>query len=816
MIKPNRDQRLFYRYACILLAFSLAGLLKMDAALAQSITPASDGTGTLVTRDGQTFDIEAGSLSADGSNLFHSFQTFQPNSGEIVNFLADPAIQNIFARINGGNPSVIDGLLQISDSQANLFLLNPAGVIFGPNATLNLPAALTVTTANRIGFEDGWFKTAGRNNYAALVGRPTEFEFTSSQPGIIVNEADLGLGTAQALTLLGGRVLNTGRLTSSDRAITIAEVPGEQIVRITQTGSLLNLELSRVTLQNLDSSDTSLTAPNFMPQTLPALLTNGRLDHASQMVINPGGTVSLTDSSLTISNQLEIVNRGRSEIADNSPKDTRVDLPSSGSALQSGRAGDRNQGDVSVSSNHLEGNHPEGNQAEHSRAEHSQNNEAQSGGLKRPHRGRGRGHHAHRAVLDSANASAALDEVEEQRTQEFSAYFGRDLRAAELTPPQIRQLLTQVETQTSNRSVVVYVKAPKLEANTSGQLSSPLELLVFTTSGEPVSLVIPDVSRDELFQTIAQFRSTLITSARRGSKSYLTPAQQLYQWLVKPLEDEMGPDAIDTVLFSMDSGLRSLPMAALHDGQQFLIEKYSVGMVPSLGLMNTQYQPLDDVQVLAMGASAFQALQPLPAVPTELNTINQLWPSQRFLNETFTRYTLIQQQKQAPSQIIHLATHAEFKAGNVDNSYIQLWDESLRLSDIHTLGWDNPAVDLLVLSACHTAVGSPEAEMGFAGLAVASGVKSAVASLWAVSDVGTLALMHEFYQQLRTSRVKSEALRSAQLALLKGEARIESGQLISEEFDKAVSLPPELKFLGNMDFSHPYYWSGFTMIGSPW
>ncbi|MEM9161588.1 MAG: filamentous hemagglutinin N-terminal domain-containing protein, partial [Cyanobacteria bacterium P01_F01_bin.4] len=131
MMQSNWDKPLLYRYACLLLAFALTGLLKLDVASAQSVRPASDGTGTLVTQDGQIFEIEAGSLSADGENLFHSFQLFQPNRGEIVNFLADPAIQNIFARINGRNPSVIDGLLQISDSQANLFLMNPAGVIFG-------------------------------------------------------------------------------------------------------------------------------------------------------------------------------------------------------------------------------------------------------------------------------------------------------------------------------------------------------------------------------------------------------------------------------------------------------------------------------------------------------------------------------------------------------------------------------------------------------------------------------------------------------------------------------------------------------------
>ncbi|MEO0457346.1 MAG: CHAT domain-containing protein [Cyanobacteria bacterium P01_A01_bin.114] len=798
----NRGQRLLCRYSGILLACSLSSLLRVELASAQPVRAASDGTGTVVTQNGQTFDIRAGSLSSDRSNLFHSFQTFQPNRGETVNFLAEPAVQNIFARINGERPSVIDGLLQISGGQANLFLINPAGIIFGSNATLNLPASLTATTANQLGFENGRFNAIGNNNYGLLVGNPNVFEFASRRAGVIVNEADLALVPDRSLTLLGSTVINTGSLTAPNGQITVANIPGEQVVRISQTGSLLNLELPKGALQSIDTPAAGLSSPGVTPQTLPALLTNGHLDHAGQIVINPMGTVTLTDSPLAVSGLRQ---------------------PARPAALSPGRPGRRNQsgvvalsGDVSSSDGAV--SQADASQTGLSQTEDSQTEDSQTEGrqtrsrrLKRPRRGRGV--RVNRAVLGSANASAALDKVEEQRAQEFSTYFGRDLKAAELTPPQIQQLLTQVQTQTGHQSVIVYVKAPKLAADA---VSSPLELLVFTASGEPISLVISDVSRDELFQAIAQFRSTLITSARRGSQSYLPPAQQLYQWLIQPLEDELGPDTIDTVLFSMDSGLRSLPIAALHDGEQFLIEKYSVGMVPSLGLMNTQYQPLDDLQVLAMGASAFKVLQPLPAVPTEIEIIGRLWPSQGFLNETFTRQTLVQQQQQTPSKIIHLATHAEFKSGNVDNSYIQLWDEQLRLGDIHTLGWDEPAVDLLVLSACHTAMGSPEAEMGFAGLAVASGVRSAVASLWAVSDVGTLALMHEFYQQLATSPVKSEALRSAQLALLKGHTQIESGQVLSETFGQTVPLPPELRYLENMDLSHPYYWSGFTLIGSPW
>jgi len=123
-------------------------------------------------------------------------------------------------------------------------------------------------------------------------------------------------------------------------------------------------------------------------------------------------------------------------------------------------------------------------------------------------------------------------------------------------------------------------------------------------------------------------------------------------------------------------------------------------------------------------------------------------------------------------------------------------------------------VELLVLSACRTAVGDEDAELGFAGLAVQAGVKSALASLWYVSDEGTLGLMTQFYQQLKVAPIKAEALRRAQLAMMKGEVRIVGGQL--QEGGEKMPLPPELAKLGDKSLEHPYYWAAFTMIGSPW
>jgi CHAT domain-containing protein len=217
-----------------------------------------------------------------------------------------------------------------------------------------------------------------------------------------------------------------------------------------------------------------------------------------------------------------------------------------------------------------------------------------------------------------------------------------------------------------------------------------------------------------------------------------------------------------------------------------------------------------------MGAQVFPDQRPLPAVPVELNAIaNRLWSGESFLNEAFTVANLQKAREQQPFRLVHFATHAEFRPGQPSNSYIELWGgDKLRLDELRKLKLDNPPVDLLVLSACRTALGNDEAELGFAGLAVLAGVKSAMGSLWYVSDEGTLALMAAFYKKLKEVPVKAEALRQAQVAMIRGDVRIEGGQLVVE--NERIPLPPELAKLGDRKFSHPYYWSAFTMIGNPW
>ncbi|MFQ3629904.1 MAG: filamentous hemagglutinin N-terminal domain-containing protein, partial [Cyanobacteriota bacterium] len=283
------------RTAAALATVLLFGLGISPGALAQSASQSvQPARNTRVTRQGNRLDISGGRRSRDGRNLFHTFRQFGLSQGEIANFLSTREVRNILARVNGGSASLIDGILRVSGSNANLYLMNPAGVIFGHNARLDLAGSFTATTASGIGFANGWFSAVGDADYDALIGNPQNFAFAMTQPGAIVNAGDLAVAPGNSLTLLGGAVANTGTLSAPEGTVTLASVPGQNRVRISQAGSLLSLEIQPSAFRN---------GPNplpFAPASLPALLTGGDVTHATGLTVNPDGTVSLTGSGLAL------------------------------------------------------------------------------------------------------------------------------------------------------------------------------------------------------------------------------------------------------------------------------------------------------------------------------------------------------------------------------------------------------------------------------------------------------------------------------------------------------------------------------------
>jgi CHAT domain-containing protein len=285
--------------------------------------------------------------------------------------------------------------------------------------------------------------------------------------------------------------------------------------------------------------------------------------------------------------------------------------------------------------------------------------------------------------------------------------------------------------------------------------------------------------------------------------------------MIQPVAADLKAQKIDTILFCLGGGLRGLPLATLHDGRQFLVERYNIAIIPAFNLLDLRSKALPGLQVLAMGAATFTDNDSLPAVPLELETITQkgFWQGKVLLNEAFTLAQFQQARSRTPYGIVHLATHADISAKSVRDSYLQFWDRRLKLSEVRDLRLDKPAVQLLVLSACRTALGTPNAELGFAGLAVQSGAKAVLASLWSVDDVGTLVLMSDFYRQLKTVPLKSQALRNTQIEMLMGNLTFNNSSISTRS---RGSLPAELQKPSDRDLSHPYYWAAFTTIGNPW
>jgi filamentous hemagglutinin family protein len=340
-----------------LLLVSIAGMLGLSLPAQAQITGTN---GTTVTPVGNTTDITGGqSVGTNPTNLFHTFGQFNVGNGQTANFVATPTIVNVLGRVNGGTPSVIDGTLKVTGgNNPNLFLMNPAGIVFGAGATLNVPGSFTATTATSIEFGKGnWFNAFDQNtpnNYAALLGNPTGLGFVSGvQPGSIFSAANLTTTPGQSITLVGGTVISMGTIKTEGGNITIATVPDNKFVRLSSDGNLLSLDLP----VDANNQMHNARAENFKPLALPELLTSSQVVKditANHVTVGADGVVSLkTDPTLIIANGDTVTKPNRTiSQGDVITKDLDAGIPNSFGAspiLNSDPA--LNAGNVQIESN---------------------------------------------------------------------------------------------------------------------------------------------------------------------------------------------------------------------------------------------------------------------------------------------------------------------------------------------------------------------------------------------------------------------------------------------------------------------------------
>ncbi|MEL7334161.1 MAG: CHAT domain-containing protein, partial [Cyanobacteria bacterium J06560_2] len=429
---------------------------------------------------------------------------------------------------------------------------------------------------------------------------------------------------------------------------------------------------------------------------------------------------------------------------------------------------------------------------------------------------------AQRKEQTIGEAEASVRRLEQGFGQSFADYWDLSLGPA-LAFSDVQAILRRAQEEYRINSAVIYAafasEEPTEEASdTILQVEPPssgndlLNLSVVLPEGELVSYELP-VTRKEVTRQVRYFRAA--ASDPSDAYSYRPLAQQLYQWLLAPIEKDLAAQNVHNLMYALDDGLRTAPVAAMLDSEGFSLQRYGISVVPSVGLMQADFPPAVRRATVTMGVSEFESQSPLPAVPIELAVVDEFVPaSQIALNEETTLAALKGVQALEQPGILHLATHASFDRRSPEDSSIHLWNESLSMREFSQLDWGSSDLEMLILSACSTALGSRNSELGFAGLAAASGVDATVGSLWEVSDVGTLALMSEFYAQLEKTDLRFEALRQAQLALLNGDTRIEGGNLMTGYGE--VALPNEWDLPDAAILDHPFFWSAFTMVGNPW
>ncbi|MEE9426460.1 MAG: CHAT domain-containing protein [Methylococcales bacterium] len=361
---------------------------------------------------------------------------------------------------------------------------------------------------------------------------------------------------------------------------------------------------------------------------------------------------------------------------------------------------------------------------------------------------------------------AARDTIEQLKTAELENYLQDDCVA------RLQAKAKPLDT-VSPRTAIVY---PIL-------LSDRTEILVSLRSG--IKRYTIPVNKEKLTSEVRNFRTSL---ENRTTRQYLPHAQTLYRWLIDPMLETLIENNIETLVIVPGGSLLTVPMAALHDGSNFLIEKFAVVTTPSMTLTDPNPLTSSTVNVLANGLTeSVQGFPTLPYVSAEIEAIGKIYNTQVLKDRDFSLQGVKNEFSKSPYNIVHFATHGQFNS-DPKKTFILSFDKPILADELEQLiesgRFRDKPVELLTLSACQTAAGDDRAALGLAGIAIKAGARSALATLWLINDQAASDLVTEFYRQLKSSS-KAEALQHAQRHLIQETA-----------------------------YQHPYFWSPFLLIGN--
>lgn len=401
-------------------------------------------------------------------------------------------------------------------------------------------------------------------------------------------------------------------------------------------------------------------------------------------------------------------------------------------------------------------------------------------------------------LLQRAEAMKDIDEIqmlcreargtaELLKSAELEDYFQDDCVSM------IKSKKTKTLEDISQKAAVVYIIPLPDRTEILVSLPPPPRTMPLKPGEEPpqahIERVRSVVTEGELTETVRTFRVNL---ENRTTNEFLEQGQQLYTWLIKPLEPLMEKHKFDTMVFVPDGALRTVPMAALHDGERFLIEKYAVAVTPGLELMESKASAKQAPRIMMTAISdSVQDFPPLPNVVHEMDELSRIFGTKpTLMNSNNVKANIEKQFEGEPYTIVHIASHGHIDS-DIRKSYVLTYDDKLTLDDLERLIRPSQLADkpleLLTLSACQTAAGDDRAALGLAGMAVKAGARAAFATMWFVNDQASAKLVVDFYTELKTrpDLTKAQALQHAQRELLKDER-----------------------------FQHPCYWAPYIIIGN--
>jgi CHAT domain-containing protein len=431
------------------------------------------------------------------------------------------------------------------------------------------------------------------------------------------------------------------------------------------------------------------------------------------------------------------------------------------------------------------------------------------------------------ASLDAA--TAALDFSQSEQRGQRTTLAGLGLASAPgagQTPTtswlqeQMRAMGTSLELRLGRpyRPAIV-----RLSLTPGSRGDGTLDLLYLPPQGDVQGWRL-DVPEVRLRSLIARVQEQLSRMEQPDLEAPGTASAQLSQLLLQPLLPALRKDGINALLLSVDRGLQAIPYAALPVAPGVLLgDAYALTLTPSLGLTNlaaTAGMPVPGRMLLG-GSSRFpNGLADLPLVRQELQTLAAENSSDLLLDSGFSERSLLLAAGSTNYRRVHLATHAEFRGGRPTVARLYTSSGELNLSDLARTLREGPSrggLDLLSLSACRTALGDEQSELGLVGLALRTGSRSALGTLWFVDDAVSSAFFVEFYRQLGRGLPKDEALRVTRLAFRQGTIRLQDDRIVDAQAKTLVAgLSPGDRLRLAEGLRHPYFWAGMTLSGSPW